>query len=267
MNRNRRRKMSRTKQISAAALAAILAFGNVGSSVYADYTVEGMTENVLSEDLGADLEEEKQEKEEIEADGLEECVPDEGETEVQTETETPETDDSIEAPETSEDVEAQLPEQEENPEEDLNDEILSDEDFSEDLEIPDEEEEKPEFEYTEEFDGITVAVAADEGVFPEGTTAEIELLDGKPASPSNALLDEAGENPNEFWLDIAFCDEDGALIEDSWSRDGDVTVTVSGETIDEARAFAREAEIVRVAENGDEKTLIRSIFQMKRNGI
>ena len=66
---------------------------------------------------------------------------------------------------------------------------------------------KPEFYWSEDFDGVTVTLSAKEGVFPEGAWAEVEELDAAGVATNS---DASGTG---FVFDIALYDEDGGRLD------------------------------------------------------
>lgn len=103
---------------------------------------------------------------------------------------------------------------------------------------------KPEFYWSEDFDGVTVTLSAKEGVFPEGAWAEVEELDAAGVATDS---DASGTG---FVFDIALYDEDGGRLDDHWPGRGRMDVEFSGDRIEAAKEESKEARIIRVDEDG-----------------
>lgn len=104
---------------------------------------------------------------------------------------------------------------------------------------------------------------------------EITQLDENLATASD--VEEESEDSEEeetaeqsetsFCYDITLYDEDGETLDNSWSRDGLVTVSFSGEKIEELKAVSEKAEIFYVGPKGKEKKVKTISFKKERKNL
>ncbi|MDO4266209.1 MAG: hypothetical protein Q4C63_07110, partial [Eubacteriales bacterium] len=111
----------------------------------------------------------------------------------------------------------------------------------------------PEFEYTEDLDGVTIMLTAEEGVLPEGTIVKIEPLSFEE------IGETAGDPGQSFCYDITLYDENEEKLDNSWKQNGTVLVSFSGQRIEKAKEAAVRAEISYIDSSGKEK-LIETIL-------
>lgn len=115
----------------------------------------------------------------------------------------------------------------------------------------------PAFRYSEELNGVTVTVSAEEGILQKGTTAQIKEVTGnvEQAVKEKAEEDAAGTGMMEVTsvlaYDITLFDEAGYELDDSWSERGYVHVSFSGEPIEEKSKEATQIEIAHVETEAD----------------
>ena len=113
-----------------------------------------------------------------------------------------------------------------------------------DIEINVTGEETEGFFYEETIDGVTVTLSAEEGVLPEGTTAEIEEVE---LGAEDGISEEELSKYNTIYaFDIKLYDKDGELLSDDWSENGSVKVEFSGEKIKEQAEKSETADIIHI---------------------
>lgn len=118
-----------------------------------------------------------------------------------------------------------------------------------DIEINVTGEETEGFFYEETIDGVTVTLSAEEGVLPEGTTAEIEEVE---LGAEDGISEEELSKYNTIYaFDIKLYDKDGELLSDDWSENGSVKVEFSGEKIKEQAEKSETADIIHIDRESD----------------
>lgn len=91
--------------------------------------------------------------------------------------------------------------------------------------------------------------------------------DAEEESEDSEEEDPAGQSETSFCYDITLYDEDGETLDNSWSRDGLVTVSFSGEKIEELKAVSEKAEIFYVGPKGKEKKVKTISFKKERKNL
>lgn len=118
-----------------------------------------------------------------------------------------------------------------------------------DIEINVTGEETEGFFYEVTIDGVTVTLSAEEGVLPEGTTAEIEEVE---LGAEDGISEEELSKYNTIYaFDIKLYDKDGELLSDDWSENGSVKVEFSGEKIKEQAEKSETADIIHIDRESD----------------
>jgi uncharacterized protein YjdB len=93
--------------------------------------------------------------------------------------------------------------------------------------------------------GVTVALSADEGVIPEGTTMSAEDISSKMEDKMSS------EYSDVLLFDIALYDAAGKKLDDSWSKSGKVTVTLTGTKVEELSKDSDTVSAVNVDDSGN----------------
>lgn len=104
--------------------------------------------------------------------------------------------------------------------------------------------------------GVVISLYAEAGVLPKGTTAEIkevtaQVEDAVKEAVSQESNDERRRVTDILAYDIALYDAEGNKLDDSWSENGTVEVTFSGDGIAEKSKYADAVDIRHIKTDAD----------------
>ncbi len=127
----------------------------------------------------------------------------------------------------------------------------------------------PTFEYAETLNGVKINISAAEGILPEGTTAKIaEVTENvenavKEKIESGVAETEAVEVKSVLAYDITLYDAEGNVLDNSWSRNGYVNVSFSGEPIELKSKEATAIEVSHLDTDANTTADIVSVDEIK----
>ena len=110
----------------------------------------------------------------------------------------------------------------------------------------------PAFYQEKTINGVVITVSAEEGVLPAGTQMKAEEVTEKvEAAVKEKVEGEASEESpvsvtSVLAYDITLYDEDGNMLDNSWSSNGTVKVEFSGERIEEKSKEADSVDVMHV---------------------
>lgn len=115
----------------------------------------------------------------------------------------------------------------------------------------------PAFRYAKTINGVTVTVSAEEGILPEGTTAEVQEVTSHVEEAVKEKVEqenteaESTEVTSVLAYDITLYDAAGNKLDDSWSNNGYVNVSFTGAPIAEKSKEADSVEIMHLDTDAD----------------
>jgi hypothetical protein len=112
---------------------------------------------------------------------------------------------------------------------------------------------KPAVDLSQDINGVTVALHADEGILPEGVQMQVKEVSSQVTDGIRESIEKDGKEKVDTVIayDITLADKSGNSIGEEWSKDGKVQVTFSGSRISDASDNADKLEVLHVDNDGN----------------
>jgi uncharacterized repeat protein (TIGR02543 family) len=112
---------------------------------------------------------------------------------------------------------------------------------------------KPAVDLSQDINGVTIALHADEGILPEGVQMQVKEVSSQVTDGIRESIEKDGKEKVDTVIayDITLADKSGNSIGEEWSKDGKVQVTFSGSRISDASDNADKLEVLHVDNDGN----------------
>ena len=112
---------------------------------------------------------------------------------------------------------------------------------------------KPAVDLSQDINGVTIALHADEGILPEGVQMQVKEVSSQVTDGIRESIEKDGKEKVDTVIayDITLVDKSGNSIGEEWSKDGKVQVTFSGSRISDASDNADKLEVLHVDNDGN----------------